>query len=89
MKFVAWLTIMDQDKNQQYRPDHLAYIGQWYRAGKVFMAGPFEDRSGGLVVYEAQTLEEARHLANNDPIVATGARTVVVKAWPVLDLGQL
>ncbi|PSR35209.1 MAG: hypothetical protein C7B46_02020 [Sulfobacillus benefaciens] len=89
MKFVAWLTIVDHDKNLQHRPEHLAYIGEQYRAGKVSLAGPFADKSGGLVVYEAETMEEARRLANNDPIVSSGARTVVVKSWPILDLAKL
>lgn len=86
MKYVALLTIVDAELNQKVRPHHLTYISELYEQGKVVMAGPFQDGKGGLVMYECETEEEAAQLAAADPVVATGARTLELRAWQMLDL---
>ncbi|WDL98604.1 YciI family protein [Alicyclobacillus sp. ALC3] len=86
MKYVALLTIVDPELNQQVRPAHLAYISDLYRQGKVVMAGPFVDGKGGMVMYECDSEEEASQLAQADPVVAAGARTLELHAWHQLEL---
>lgn len=85
MKYVAWLTIVDADKNQRSRPQHLQYLNQLFLEGKVLMAGPFEDGTGGMVVYQNVDAESAWQLASGDPAVTSGARTVVVTPWVPLN----
>lgn len=85
MMYHAELTIIDSEKNTESRPAHLKYISDLYEAGKVFRAGPFLDKKGGLVIYDCETEEEALRLANDDPAVTSGARTVKVRAWQPLD----
>jgi uncharacterized protein YciI len=85
MKYVAKLTIVDAKKNAAVRPQHLKYLNQLYLQGNVVMAGPFADRSGGLVIYEAENMEEARRLAENDPVIVSGARTLELHEWPTLE----
>lgn len=89
MKYVAWLTIVDAEKNQASRPQHLAYLQNLYRQGLVAMAGPFADGSGGMVVYQGVDEETAQRLASEDPAVTSGARTVSVWAWKPLDFESL
>lgn len=84
MLYVATLTIVDQELNTRVRPAHLQYLDQLYQEGKVAMAGPFTDKQGGMVIYKADSLEEAEQLAKNDPVVAEGARTVQVREWNAL-----
>lgn len=86
MKFVAMLTIVDPALNQEVRPAHLRYISDLYETGQVFAAGPFLDGKGGMVIYECEDAVEADRLAQADPVVACGARTVEVRPWQVLDL---
>lgn len=86
MKYVALLTIVDAELNQRIRPDHLTYVSKLFEQGKVVMAGPFTDGKGGLVVYECDSEEEAIKLANADPVVALGARTLELRSWQMLDL---
>ncbi len=89
MKYVARLAIIDAEKNAEYRPLHLEYIGELYRRGKIVMAGPFTDKTGGLVIYDVDSLEEALRLVEQDPVVRSGARTATVQEWTVLDLEAL
>ncbi len=86
MKYLSLLTIVNPEINRQSRPDHLRYISELYNQGKVFMAGPYEDGSGGLVIYECASVQEANELASQDPAVTSGARTVVVHSWSPLNL---
>ncbi|WP_242939541.1 YciI family protein [Sulfobacillus thermosulfidooxidans] len=87
--YAAWLTIVDAELNQQTRPQHLAYLKQLHQHGKVAWAGPFTDKSGGMVIYQTDNTEEAMELAHNDPAVTSGARTVVVKPWELLNFEAL
>lgn len=61
--------------------------------GRVFAAGPFVGRDGesypgdGMVIYRADSLEEAEALANADPIVVAGLRTAEVRPWELNEGG--
>lgn len=67
--------------------DHLAYQAELERAGKLAFAGPMSDEAGaqmqgvGLIVYRAESLEEARALAEADPMHKGGARSFAMRRW--------
>jgi len=84
MHYVALLTIIDQELNAKVRPAHLDYLDKLYKENKVVMAGPFTDKKGGMVIYRADSPEEARALAEADPVVAEGARTLELREWNAL-----
>ena len=86
MHYVAVLTIIDPDLNARVRPAHLEYLNRLYKENKVVMAGPFTDGKGGMVIYRADSPEEARRLAEADPVVAEGARTLELREWNPLQL---
>ncbi len=68
-------------------PDHLAYQKDMEKAGKLAFAGPLSDDTGeemtgaGLIVYRAANLDEARAIAEADPMHKTGARTFRLRRW--------
>jgi len=49
--------------------------------GKLEIAGPFTDQSGGAYLLKAQNLEEAKEIAYRDPVHTTGASIVTVYEW--------
>ena len=68
------------------RPEHVDYLKGLNEAGRLAFAGPFLDAdgkpNGSLVVVKAETIEEARTMAENDPYVKAGLfETIEVKAW--------
>ncbi|WP_400162338.1 YciI family protein [Brevibacillus sp. TJ4] len=85
MLYVAMLHIVDEEKNQKFRPAHLEYINELYKQGKVVMAGPFTDKKGGMAIYKADSYEEAYKMAAADPVIVEGARTLEVREWSPLD----
>ena len=72
---------------QAVLPDHLAYQRQLEQAGQLMFAGPLSDETGelmqgaGMMIYRAVSLEEARALAEADPMHATGTRSFVLRRW--------
>ena len=67
--------------------DHLRYQLELEASGAMFAAGPFADdgeqewEGEGMVILRASSLEEARSLAENDPMHKSGARSFRVRPW--------
>ena len=73
MKFAAAIEyIADKDRIGELRPAHRQYLSGLLEAGKLFCAGPFLDDFGALIIYEAETAEEAETLIGGDPFHAGG-----------------
>ena len=68
-------------------PDHLAYQAKLEAEGKLVLAGPMSDETGtdmpgiGMIVYRAASFDEARSLAEQDPMHSSGARTFTLRRW--------
>ncbi len=67
--------------------EHLEYQLALEAKGAMFAAGPFADdneqewEGEGMVILRADSLEEARTLAENDPMHKSGARTFRLRPW--------
>jgi hypothetical protein len=87
MKFAAIIEYHpDPAKAAAARPPHRVYLAGIKKAGKLVVAGPFADMSGGLLVYEAATAEEAEKLIKDDPFYSHGVFVKwVIRPWnPVI-----
>ena len=79
--FAAFLKMKDPEKNASYRQQHIDFLLQSEKEGKIFARGRFADSKGGLIIYMAPSLEEATRIAESDPYVALGARALEVFEW--------
>jgi uncharacterized protein YciI len=79
--FAAFLPMRDVIKSQDLRPAHLEFLGQREKEGRIFARGRFTDGAGGLVIYKADSLDEARKIAESDPYVRNGARSLELHEW--------
>lgn len=61
--------------------DHYAYLDRLRQQGKLELAGPFTDKSGGAYIINASNLEEAKVEAFSDPLHTTKSSTVTVYEW--------
>jgi hypothetical protein len=59
-------------KRPLYRQAHLQRLEQWAQQGKVILAGPLTDKTGSLIVVEAESLEEVQTFAQGDPYMING-----------------
>jgi uncharacterized protein YciI len=73
MKYAAVIEYTpDKAKIEQVRPAHRKYLTGLLQQGKLAAAGPFTDDSGALIVYEADTPEQAEALLKADPFHTGG-----------------
>jgi uncharacterized protein YciI len=56
-----------KDLRPKIRAAHLAHLGGYHAAGRVRLAGPLTDGAGSLIVIDAESLAEARAIAEADP----------------------
>jgi uncharacterized protein YciI len=81
---VSYLYFMkdEPDRVREVAPEHASY---WRGLGlPKYLGGPFADRSGGVITFEAGTGEEATELVANDPFVRDGLlQRRWVKEWQV------
>ncbi len=65
----------DPERVQEAAPKHAAYWRSLDLSG--YVGGPFEDRSGGLISFDAPVRQPAEDLVANDPF----QRLDLVDAW--------
>lgn len=78
----------DVDTVMQHLPEHLAYWDEMEERNAMFVAGPLipadpsDDFSGdGMVVIAAASYQEAKEIAEEDPMHKAGARTFELRPW--------
>ena len=72
----------EPEKIQSVVPLHVEYWRQCDLKG--YMGGPFADRSGGLITFEAESVDEATRITMSDPFVSEDLlEDKWVKEWMV------
>jgi uncharacterized protein YciI len=67
------------------RPAHREYLTGLIQQGKLVISGPFSDDSGGLLVYEAETVEQVEKLIAEDPFAKQGVFiSWEIRPWNVI-----
>ena len=79
--FVALLKMKDAEKNAAYRQQHIDFLTEKEKEEVILSRGKFTGGKGGMVVYLAESFDDALKLAESDPYVALGARTLELFEW--------
>ncbi|WP_244238804.1 YciI family protein [Corallococcus carmarthensis] len=76
---------MEPEALQKLQGEHLAHLTRMGESGKMVLAGPFDEQDDvamrGACIYRTATKQEARQLAEQDPMVKAGRLQVEVLAW--------
>ena len=76
-----------EEQLKKLQVEHLAHLSRMAETGKLVIAGPFSGQKDesfrGMCLYRVPTLEEARKLAEEDPMVKAGRLRVEVMTWNV------
>ena len=87
-KFWVILTrgVKPLDEIRKYRDAHLAHQMKLEKAGILFAAGPLADPDGtlkqfGLIIIRAETAEDAKRIADSDPMHVHGVRDYTLHKW--------
>jgi uncharacterized protein len=60
---------------------HYAFLDNLRQQGKLELAGPFTDKSGGAYLIKAANLKEAEAIAFSDPVHTSKSSNVSVYEW--------
>lgn len=86
---ILWKAHDRPDLIKQLLPDHLKFLIALEKQGRVFGSGPLTGegtRPGdGLTILRADSAEEAREIAAQDPFVVAGARSFDVREWTLME----
>ena len=72
-----------KDDPQRVRAAVAGHVEHWQGLRlDGYLGGPFEDRSGGLITFDAEDEESAGRMVSSDPFVADGLLEVYwLKRW--------
>ena len=71
-RFLVLTTFTSQEARERHRAEHRTYLKAQADAGSLLMAGPFDDVSGGLIVIEAESIDEVQAIMDADPFTTGG-----------------
>ncbi len=67
--------------------NHITYL-KGVAKERFFMGGGFIDNPGGMIVYEAKDLDEAKAIADGDPLIARNLYRYELVAWEMVILSK-
>lgn len=75
--------VLDDDATKALGLQHLGHFRKMHAAGYLKVAGPIDsdDEIAGICLYQADSLEQAQRLAEDDPAVRAGRFVVRAMTW--------
>lgn len=67
--------------------DHVDYL-KGIAAERYFIGGGFANTKGGMIIFKAKDLQEAKIIAEKDPIIERGLYRVELYEWNLLILSD-
>ncbi|WFR59022.1 YciI family protein [Anaerocolumna sp. AGMB13025] len=71
--------------NEELIKSHVKHLKNLKSQGKLVLCGPFTDYPGGMVVFLAEDLEEAKKIAEADPFIASGCKSYEIRTLEPAD----
>lgn len=70
---------------------HVDHLKTLELTGRLILCGPFSDFPGGIVIFRADSLEEAHSIAQSDPFIKEGYKTYELRTmeWANKENGYL
>lgn len=67
--------------------DHIKYL-KGVSSERYFIGGGFANKVGGMIIFEAKDLEEAKEVADNDPLIKRNLYTYDLFEWELAILSD-
>ena len=72
-----------KDLNLQVVQEHVEHLRTLDLEGRLVLCGPFADYPGGMVIFRADSEDEALIIAESDPFIASGFKTFELRTLEV------
>ncbi len=79
----SWTADFNTPEAKRLLEGHIAVIKEMTASGKLVGAGPFSDPNElrGLLIFRNCTIDQAREMANEDPVVKSGQISIEFHTW--------
>ncbi|AFZ47364.1 YCII-related protein [Cyanobacterium stanieri PCC 7202] len=69
----------------QYVPAHLEYVAKLNKLGHEAKTGYWKEAEGGMLIFKAESMEEAKTIVENDPLVRNKCVEYVIHQWCIVN----
>jgi uncharacterized protein YciI len=76
--------IVDKPTFDQYVPAHKAYVQDLIAKGHHARTGYWAQRGGGMMIFQATCMDEAKAIVSQDPLVRNGCVNYKLYEWRVI-----
>lgn len=76
--------IVDKTTFDRHIPAHKAYVEQLIQTGHQAKTGYWAERGGGMLLFQAQSWDEASAIIKQDPLIANGCVDYELHEWCVV-----
>jgi len=76
--------IVDKGTFDQYIPAHKAYVQDLIAKGHRAKTGYWAERGGGMLLFQAASIDEAKAIVEGDPLVKNGCVKYKFHQWCVV-----
>jgi uncharacterized protein YciI len=76
--------IVDKPQFDKYVPAHKAYVQDLIAKGHRARTGYWAARGGGMLIFEADSLEEAKAIVAEDPLVKNNCVKYKLHEWRII-----
>lgn len=75
---------VDKSTFDRYVPAHKAYVQELIAKGHQAKTGYWEQRGGGMMLFEAASMDEAKAIVAADPLVQSGCVHYQLYEWRIV-----
>lgn len=76
--------IVNKATFDRYVPAHKAYVRDLIAKGHKAKTGYWAELGGGMLLFEAESIEEARAIVDEDPLVVNGCVKYQLHEWRIV-----
>lgn len=77
--------IVERETFDRYVPDHRAYVRDLIAKGHQAKTGYWGDFGGGMLLFKAASLEEAKNIVAQDPLIKNGCVAYELHEWRIVE----
>jgi uncharacterized protein YciI len=76
--------LVDKATFDRYVNDHKAYVRQLIETGHEAKTGYWAERGGGMLLFKADSLEAAKSIVRQDPLIENGCVEYELHEWRIV-----
>ena len=76
--------VVDKTTFDQYVPQHKAYVRDLISKGYKVKTGYWAELGGGMMLFQATSLEEAKEIVRQDPLIKYGCVQYELHEWIIV-----